>query len=88
MYKRQKHGFDNLNRTGHIKICGYKQDNDNIIFTVADNGHGMNFNPLTLRHKSDFQNGYGIYNVQDRIVLEYGDGCGLFYESTPDERCV
>lgn len=77
-----KHGFDNLNRTGHIKICGYKQDDD-IIFTITDNGHGMDFDPLTRRHKSDFQNGYGIYNVQDRIILEYGEGYGLSYESIP-----
>ena len=79
-----KHGFDGIKHMGIIKICG----RCDIIFTVSDNGNGMDFDPLTMRHKSSFQSGYGIYNVQDRIVLEYGDGYGLSYESTPGAGTV
>lgn len=82
-----KHGFDGIKHMGIIKICGRCEDDD-IIFTVSDNGNGMDFDPLTMRHKSSFQSGYGIYNVQDRIVLEYGEGYGLSYKSSPGAGTV
>lgn len=78
-----KHGFGKLLRKGVIKIKGFKSGG-NIIFTISDNGCGMDFDPLTSETASDV-GGYGIKNVQNRILLEYGAGFGLFYDSAPQK---
>lgn len=31
----------------------------------------------------DIQGGYGVYNVQERIKINYGSDCGISYESRP-----
>ena len=78
-----KHGFKQLPYKGLIKIKGCLDKND-IIFIVSDNGHGMDFDPLTRPSKNE-AGGYGVKNVQNRILLEYGAGYGLFYKSSPEK---
>lgn len=77
-----KHAFNNMTEKGIIEITGYPEGND-IVFQVSDNGCGMDFDPLTVKSNGDFRVGYGVKNVQDRLILEYGNGYGLFYDSTP-----
>ncbi|MBE7044683.1 MAG: sensor histidine kinase [Ruminococcaceae bacterium] len=78
-----KHGFENIDNGGKISIVGYRDDSDDIVFEISDNGHGMDFDPL--KTETEHKKGYGIKNVNERIRLEYGDGYGLTYLSTPDE---
>lgn len=42
----------------------------------------MDFDPLNSEAK---KGGYGIRNVHERIMLEYGSGYGLSYRSIPGE---
>lgn len=77
------HGFANIKHGGEIfiKIC---MCDDGVIFKVIDNGKGLSRDPLKRNdEKSDIQIGYGVYNVNQRIVLEYGEGYGVKYEETP-----
>ncbi|GGD54044.1 sensor histidine kinase [Paenibacillus nasutitermitis] len=69
---------------GHISITGQRQGGD-ILLEVADNGVGMD----AARKKSLLEppvqgtGGYGAYNVHERIMMAYGPGYGIEYESEP-----
>lgn len=56
-----------------------------LIFTVEDNGKGMSDGQIReLLLKDAIKNGkssYGVRNIQERIVLCYGEGYGLSYLS-------
>ena len=77
-----KHGFRELNQKGKIKIVGYPEG-DYIIIKVIDNGRGIDVDPLIRKeeHRKE-QSGYGVFNVYERIVLFYGQDCGLTYSET------
>ena len=77
-----KHGFVGRSRNGVIKIGGSCRG-DYIIFTVTDNGCGMDPELLEKAKKGEDIGGYGIKNVRDRIALEYGEDCGVFFENVP-----
>ena len=72
-----KHGFEYIESGGVITIVGYS-DGDDLVFEIEDNGAGMKFDPLSVAYTS---NGYGIKNVHERLVLEYGQGYGLTFYS-------
>lgn len=75
-----KHAFRGISYKGIINISGIRSaDGDTVMITVSDNGVGFSENPLSI-HFESIDSGYGIYNVQQRLKLEYGDSCGLFYE--------
>lgn len=76
-----RHAFKNLKTKGKITIMA-EADSDHhfILLTVADNGSGFDTNPLSVQKKNKTDGGYGIYNVQQRLKLEYGEDCGLSYE--------
>lgn len=76
-----KHGFDGIDTGGRIKIRVCKLDNDYIEISVADNGCGMNFNPLITPKKTTHGSGYGIENVNARLKLAYGNECLLTFET-------
>ena len=74
------HGIDMLEEgNGIISIIG-RSDKEDILMTVSDNGVGMSKEQaekiLTLESK-----GYGVRNVQERIVLFYGAEYGLTVDS-------
>lgn len=74
------HGIDmQEEEKGVITITG-RSDGDDILMTVSDNGIGMSEEQcekiLTLESK-----GYGVRNVQERIVLYYGENYGLTVNS-------
>ncbi len=82
------HGIKPMDRDGCIRVkvlkCG-----DDICFVVEDNGAGIPASRLQLMNESleagliSQGDGYGIYNVNERVRLYYGDGYGLTYESEP-----
>ena len=71
-----EHGMKHLkNRQGIITITAHRADK-NLIFTVSDNGPGINENETeTLFNRSS--HGYGLKNVNDRIYLKYGEEYGI-----------
>ena len=77
------HGLRPLDHPGKIHIRIFTQDN-NIIMTVEDNGVGMSDQML-----DEVNNGlsnqalhkYGLYNINQRIRLTYGETYGIHIQS-------
>ena len=77
------HGLRPLDYPGEIHIRIFTQDN-NIIMTVEDNGVGMSEQML-----DEVKNGlsnqalhkYGLYNINQRIRLTYGETYGIHIQS-------
>ena len=70
-------------RTGAIRITGERVD-DRILLKVMDDGIGMSPEKLAEINSGVLtveQRGYGIWNVNQRIRLHYGEEYGLSYES-------
>lgn len=75
------HAFKNSKTKGKITITVETDSNRSfILLTVADNGCGFDTNPLSVQKKNKTDGGYGIYNVQQRLKLEYGEEFGLSYK--------
>ncbi|MEG1442076.1 MAG: histidine kinase, partial [Oscillospiraceae bacterium] len=77
-----KHGFSKLKRLGIIKIEGYLEG-EFVYFKVIDNGNGLKTNPFDAKKSNETFGGYGVFNIRERIVLEYDTDCGLWFEPTP-----
>ena len=83
------HGIKNKRGMGHIQIDG-RRNGENIEFTVADNGIGMREEEVEhLRNVisglvSDDRSGggFGLFNVNQRLELNYGSEYGLNIESS------
>ena len=82
------HGIKNKRRLGHIRISG-QIEGDYLIFEVYDDGSGIDPEKLIRLKKvldgeieeKENPSGFGLYNVQQRICLNYGQGYGLQLES-------
>jgi len=81
------HGIKEKRGSGYIKIKG-EIKNERIYFTIEDNGIGIKEEKLIeinemLRGKiiSNTVVGYGIFNVNEKIKLTYGEEFGLEYHS-------
>lgn len=77
------HGICNRNDSdGIIQITAYKNSN-HLFILIEDNGPGCDvnlLNHLLVHHNSkSAQRGYGIYNVDRRIKLTYGEEYGLSF---------
>lgn len=60
-----------------IRIKGYKIE-ENIYLEITDNGIGMTEELLEqVLLDDDSRKGYGIYNVENRIKLQFGDDYGV-----------
>ena len=82
------HGIKNKRGKGTIRITGQKINDRHIVMTIEDNGMGMpedvlarlsdrlNQLPLETAHR-DEKDGFGLFNVQQRIRLYYGSEYGL-----------
>lgn len=77
------HGLKPKKGKGYIEINGYGKD-DIIVFEIIDNGVGFNVEDLGKLEKPD-SNSIGLKNIEDRIVLIYGDEYGLEINSTPQK---
>ncbi len=86
------HGIKYKENKGWLKIRGWRQD-QNVMITITDSGQGMDEETLKnifKKHKVNYRNnGVGVYNVQARLQLYYGEEYGLHYESSPGKgTCV
>ena len=84
------HGVNGLVDEGRIVIRVFSRDDD-IFFTVEDNGVGMEPEQIEeiFRRKPDGKSGIGIKNVNDRLKIWFGEKYGVTITSVPDEgTCV
>lgn len=80
------HGFERIQQGGKIEISIDRND-DKIIFEVRDNGGGIERDKLKVINEDlqnpeklknlDYQNGYGIFNINARIKIIFGEEYGL-----------
>jgi two-component system sensor histidine kinase YesM len=65
-------------RNGNIKIKVYSYEND-LCYEITDDGVGFDIPSALLENKKDPKtlSGYGLYNINERIKLEYGENYGL-----------
>lgn len=82
------HGIKYKEGKSLISIEGYDCGNE-IEILITDTGIGLDEyqlkNILKYGKKNEKSNGVGIYNVQMRLQLTYGNEYGLFYESKKSE---
>ncbi|MFA6845351.1 MAG: sensor histidine kinase [Sphaerochaetaceae bacterium] len=85
------HGIKEKRGKGFIRILGMIE-NATLVFTINDNGIGMNKEHLleiTQRMnrgpKKKNEGGFGLYNVQQRILLNYGPEYGVTFSSREGE---
>lgn len=86
------HGIKLKNEYGKLTIRGYK-DKNMLIFVIKDTGKGMDEDTLTKlyqrineKKRDEKENrGYGIWNVNQRIKLYYGEQYGLQIDSIVDK---
>jgi len=85
------HGIKEKQGSGIIKISVSEEESGKgriTELTVWDNGAGIPeeklafINETLKRGGTDCEAGYGIYNVNERIRLFYGNDYGLYYESS------
>lgn len=91
------HGFERIQQGGRIEISIDRND-DKIIFEVRDNGDGIEKdklkvineelqNPKKLKSPND-QNGYGIFNINARVKIIFGEEYGLGFASEEKKYTV
>jgi two-component system sensor histidine kinase YesM len=82
------HGIKNKSGIGEITITGQLKDG-RIYLQVKDNGVGMDETALrSILERKDMVpggKGFGIYNVNERIKLYFGEIYALSFESEPGE---
>ena len=85
------HGLKYKESKGLLELIGYAAGED-ILFEIRDNGVGMDeetLNHIFERHTVNYRsNGVGVYNVERRIKLTYGQDYGITYRSRPGEGTV
>ncbi len=80
------HGINGLVDDGEI-LVSVKEDGEDILFTVRDNGSGMTEEQIAAimqKEQSDHA-GIGIKNVNDRLTIYFGPTYGIRIESEPDQ---
>ncbi len=84
-----EHGLDHRREAeGAVLTITGRQVGEQIEFTVTDNGPGMS--PEQFRESTEAASkSYGLKNVQDRLRIAYGEGCGLSLEpSRAEGTCI
>jgi two-component system sensor histidine kinase YesM len=87
------HGIKNKRGCGKIVIDGCKEE-DFFVIRISDNGIGISPERLEqvkdgIKNKVPTQNNiYGLYNVNERIRLNFGENYGISIESTYGEGTV
>ena len=79
------HGINGLVDEGEIVIT-LRAEGTDVVFTVADNGVGMDQAQIEaiLRKERSDHTGIGIKNVNDRLKIYFGEGYGITIDSEPD----
>ena len=85
MRRTINHGLDLMVDEGHIWVQ-VRQEGEDILFRVLDNGVGMSREQLSsiLQHDPKDRTGIGIKNVNDRLKIYFGKQYGLHISSEPD----
>lgn len=80
------HGIDHIEdgRRGVVQLNGYDDENG-IYFEIIDNGAGMSAKQITTILESQQGQHYGIFNIQQRMNLYYGDKGAIIYQSVLGE---
>lgn len=82
------HGIKYKESKGNLKIHGYKSGDD-VVIKIIDDGAGMDEEALAHifdKRKVNYKfNGVGVYNVEKRLQLYYGNKYGITYESAIQE---
>lgn len=80
------HGFATSDRKAEIKILGMDMG-ENIQFEIIDNGVGMDEDRINEIYDPEFEGrkGFGVYNVDQRIKLYFGEKYGIAIHSKKDE---
>lgn len=86
------HGIKNKRGMGHIQVYG-KKEGENLVFQVRDDGIGMTEERLSEvrqlirgeRARDQEHSGFGLFNINQRIRLYYGQEYGLTLESSHRE---
>lgn len=88
------HGIKEKRGSGKIIVDGRIKEGC-IVFTVKDNGKGIEESKLKIINDNlnchnikDNKIGYGIFNVNERIKLRYGDEYGLEFYSRYGEMTI
>ncbi len=87
------HGIKNKRRLGKITVSG-QELKDYIVISVQDNGIGMTeerlmqVNERLKNRTSESTEAYGLYNVNERIRLKFGDAYGISIRSEYEEGTV
>ena len=83
-----EHGIRANKGKGSICIRARLEGQD-IVFEIEDNGRGMTQeqieSALSEPSPGNIGGGYGVYNVQQRVVTYYGAGYGITFQSKPGE---
>ncbi len=81
-----KHGFARKKNGGIINIRGFLKDGF-LVFEIQDNGKGVNINNMIDNTFSfvNFQSGYGITSINERLRLQYGDESRLSFKSKENQ---
>lgn len=85
------HGLERVKYTGLIKIGVLTKEDELLIIQILDNGLGMNEEELAKlradirisKRKSNMN--IGLYNINQRIKLFYGEAYGMEIQSQPKE---
>jgi two-component system sensor histidine kinase YesM len=78
------HGFEGISGGGILKLGAQKQG-DFIIFTVSDNGKGMETADYENILQKSREGSIGLTNVYQRLSLIYGDNYSIDLKSVPGE---
>lgn len=87
------HGIKQRQGGGRIRICA-EMGEGSVRLSVEDNGPGMHPVKLQLIRKrlqavrDEHEDGYGLYNVNNRIKFYYGEAYGLKIASEPGKGTV
>lgn len=86
------HGTKLVRRPGKVAITGALDKNGLIHFSITDNGKGILpdklveiNNELENGLDTEFRDGYGLFNVNKRLLLYYGNEAKITVKSTYEE---
>ncbi|MDQ6422686.1 sensor histidine kinase [Paenibacillus sp. LHD-117] len=82
------HGLDHVEQGGFVSVRAY-ETGDHVRIEIKDNGSGIEASRMEAINRAlddmDEEEDYriGLRNVHQRLVMIYGDGCGLNIQSEP-----
>ena len=81
------HGLERKEEKGHVSIIIEREKEDKLIVTVKDNGGGIDdkkleqMNQLMNEKRTDDSSSIGLYNINQRVKLFYGEAYGVVVKS-------